>query len=71
MNMQAFASALTALISVLIVIIGSDITIKKGDTFDVEDLGQAIDEKLGLCAASHASQTHAAWAEMVQHANPR
>lgn len=43
----AFASVMTAIISVLIVIIGSDITVAPDEDFDVEDLGQAIYDKLG------------------------
>ena len=41
----AFASVMTAIISILIVIIGSDITIADGEEFDVEDLGWAIYDK--------------------------
>ena len=46
----AFASLLTALISVLIVVIGSDIDVPKDEDFGVEDLGYAIYDKLGSVA---------------------
>jgi hypothetical protein len=43
----AFASVMTAIISILIVIIGSDITVEEGEEFNVGDLGEAIYDKLG------------------------